>query len=438
MMTRLTANVSLTLALCLPAAGGDASLAAGEGDMVRLGRTATLTRSASEGEEREDAAPRWRFGLVWTTGICCNFSGTGDSRTQAAGDRVAVDRDPSDRAGGATVRWITFPDERLQVCGLPWLEENGPHWWRLPKRAAEKLPPAVARLMRFPTGARIRFSSDTSRLQIRLKASPTLSFGHMSPIGSRGLDAYVDRTYWSSATVTQEGEQELTFFQGAEGGPKEICIYLPSFQEVTVLAVGVDAGAEVGPPAPFAERLPIVFYGSSIAQGACASRPGMSYEAILARRLDADYVNLGFSGSGKAEPEVVELVSRVEACCYVFDLGKSYRTQPADVYAEMLRKIRADHSGVPIVCVTPIFSTRELYDTGYAELSEYVRRAVATAAGQRIESGDREVQLIDGLELLGPADADAFQEGVHPSDLGFALVADRLEPTLRKILRVPR
>ena len=352
----------------------------------------------------------------------------------AAGDQPTADENRSNRGSGSTVQWITLPDARLQICGLPWFEENDPLLWRFPKSAVEELPPAVARLMRFSAGARIRFASNTSSLRVRLKASRVHSFGNMSPIGSRGLDAYVDGTYWGSATVTEEGEQELTFFQGSAGTPKEICIYLPSFQEVIVLAVGVDASAEVGAPAPFAERLPIVFYGSSIAQGASASRPGMSYEAILARRLNLDYVNLGFSGSGKAEPEVVDLVGRVDACCYVFDLGKSYRTQPAEVYAQMLRRIRAAHPDVPLVSITPIFSTREFFDGSYTELSRHVRGVVTIATRQLIDAGDRHLHLVNGLELLGPADADAYQEGVHPTDLGFARIADRLEPLLRRLL----
>jgi hypothetical protein len=258
----------------------------------------------------------------------------------------------------------------------------------------------------------------------------------MSPTGSRGLDAYVDGVYWRSATVAKEGEQELTFFRGAPRKLREITIYLPSYHEVTVSAVGVDGGAEVAPPAPFARRLPIVFYGSSIAQGACAGRPGTSYEAILGRRLNVDFVNLGFSGSGRAEPEVVDLVSRIEACCYVFDLGKSYGTQPADVYAEMLRSIRAAHPGVPLVSITPIFSTREFYDEGFVELSEHVRKVVAKATADMIDAADRDVHLVDGLELLGPQDADGFQEGLHPNDLGFTRIADRLEPTLREVLGI--
>ena len=335
----------------------------------------------------------------------------------------------------APVRWVAFPDEQLEVCGLPWFQQNRPLLWRLPKRSAEQLPPAVQRLMKFPTGARIRFSSDTASLRIRLETPRIHSLSHMSAMGTSGLDAYVDGTYWASATPSREGEQELTFFQGSGRRPKQITIYLPAYQEVTVLAVGIDAGAELSAPAPFAEKLPIVFYGSSIAQGACAGRPGMSYEAILARRLNVDFVNLGFSGSGRGEPEVVDLVNRVEACCYVFDLGKSYRTQPVEVYAQMLRRVRTAHPGVPIVAMTSIFATREWYDADWAELSQYVRDVTKQAAGEMIDAGDAAVHLVDGLELLGPADADGFQEGVHPNDLGFTRIADRLEPTLRQIVR---
>lgn len=354
----------------------------------------------------------------------------------AAGDQPTGAEEHSEGGSGSTVQWIAVSDSRLQICGLPWFEENEPLLWRLPKSSVEELPSAVARLMRFSAGARIRFASNTSSLRVRLDASRVHSFGNMSPIGSRGLDAYVDGTYWGSATVTGEGEQELTFFQASPAKPKEICIYLPSYQEVTVLSIGVDAGAEVGAPAPFAGRLPIVFYGSSIAQGASASRPGMSYEAILARRLNLDYVNLGFSGSGKAEPEVVDLVRRVDACCYVFDLGKSYRMQPADVYGRMLRRVRTAHPEVPLVSITPIFSTREFFDGSYTELSRHVRGVVTSATRQLIDAGDRHLHLVDGLELLGPADADAYQEGVHPTDLGFTRIADRLEPLLRRLLQV--
>jgi len=160
----------------------------------------------------------------------------------------------------------------------------------------------------------------------------------------------------------------------------------------------------------------------------------MTYEAILCRRLNLDYVNLGFGGAGKAEPEVVDLVAELDACGFVFDLGKSFGRQPAEVYGAMLDTIRAAHPEVPLVCITPIFSTREFYDAEYADLSKHVRDVMCEAANPRMQAGDGSIYLVDGLESLGAADADAFQEGVHPTDLGFARIADRLEPLLREAL----
>ncbi len=358
--------------------------------------------------------------------------------TPEAQGPAAADRDRPPAAGreeaGGSMKWIAFPDDRLVVSGLPWFRQNAPRLWRLPEQAAGQLPDAVQRLMRYPAGGRIRFAADTSQLHLRVDAPNVQSMSNMSPLGCRGFDVYVDGVYWCSSRVAETGSQMLPFFQGAERTLREITIYLPSFQEVRVEAVELDADAAIRPPQAFVRPLPIVYYGSSIAQGGCACRPGMSYEAILGRRLGVDFVNLGFSGAGKAEPKVVDLVARVEACCFVLDLGKSFGRQSAEVYGAMLDTIRRAHPDAPLVCVTPIFSTRESYDAGYADLSEHVRDAVRQAVGKRMEAGDRGLYLVEGNDLLGPDDADAFHEGVHPTDLGFMRIADRLEPLLRKVL----
>ena len=126
---------------------------------------------------------------------------------------------------------------------------------------------------------------------------------------------------------------------------------------------------------------------------------------------------------------------QVYSCASELDL-QSYGIQPVQVYADMLRKVRAAHPEAPLVCITPIFSTRELYDPRYVELSQHIRAVVAKAASGMIDAGDANVHLVDGLELLGPSDADCFQEGVHPTDLGFTRIADGLEPVLREALRL--
>jgi hypothetical protein len=348
--------------------------------------------------------------------------------------RTAMPADGAKAAAGKTVRWIAFPDPRFEVRGLPWFAENAPDLWRLPKRAIAKgLPKVVRDLGRSPSGGRIRFASTTSQLRIRARSVGAKERWNMSAFGGSGLDVYVNGVYWKSG-VFPESDLDKTFFEGADRSRKEIVIYLPTYQEVRVLAIGVDADAEIAAARPFALDKPVVFYGSSVCQGSGVCRPAMTYEAIVCRRLNLDFVNLGFGGAGKAEPEVVALVNEIEAACFVLDLGKSYGRQPDAVYGEMLDTIRQKHPSAPIVCVTPIFSTREFYEADYRDLSTHVRDAMRRAARERRDKGDARLQLIEGLELLGAGDADMFHEGVLPTDLGYERMATRLEPALRKAL----
>ena len=332
------------------------------------------------------------------------------------------------------MRWIDFPSAHFEVRGLPWIEENTPRLWRLPGRAAKQVREPVWNLGRFPSGGRIRFPSNTSRLGIRAVYSDFVSRQNMSAIGARGLDVYVDGRYWNSVCAKASGEETHTFFDGASRVEKEMMVYLPLFQELQVLAIGLDEDAEVREAAPFAHSLPVVFYGSSVAQGSGACRPGMTYEAILARNLNLDYVDLGFGGNGRAEAEVVELIAGIEACCFVFDLGKSYGRQPASAYTRMLETIRAAHPDVPLICITPIFSTREMFDADYRDLSLHTRKVVVKAVDKRLAAGDEGICVLEGMDLLGPEDADGFHEGVHPTDYGFYLIAERLSPVVERAL----
>ena len=322
-------------------------------------------------------------------------------------------------------KWVPSAAGRVEVLGLPWFGANTPELWRLPRKAMNAVPEGVRKQARFPAGARLRFRSDTSRLSLRVE-SLTDSPGH-------GIDVYVDGAYWRSVRIA-EPKQTLECFSDAGTTDREITLYLPYRQEVRVPAIGLDEGATLGAGGPFSRTTPLVLYGSSIAQGAGASRAAMSYVALLARRLNLDFVNLGFGGAGKAEAAVVELVASVDACCYVFDLGKSYGAQSGDAYAAMLDTARAARPGVPMVCVTPVLATREFYSAEYVELSRHVLDVMRNAAAERAANDDK-LHLLEGTDLLGPSDTDGFSaDGVHPNDLGFALIAQRLEERIRDLV----
>jgi len=342
----------------------------------------------------------------------------------SAADQPAAKEAPRFSAAGE-MRWLPFPDPQLELRGLPWFQENAPELWRLPQSAKSRIPGGVWSRAVAPDGGRIRFTSSSSQLAIRVQAKA-------APTRPCFVDAYVDDLLAGSARVQRAQPTDLLLFEGKARGGKNITVYLPNNQEIRVLAVGLDADAELKAPPEFATRHPIVCYGSSVLQGSGSDHPATTYPAALARRLNLDFVNLGFAGAGKAEPAVVDLVSQVEASGYILDLGKSYGDQLKDPFVRMLATIRAAHPRVPIFCVTPIYSTYEKTDPAYLAKSVRLRDMMRAAALARREAGDKFTFVVEGLELFGEADKQLFRDPQHPNDEGNELIARRLVPLVEK------
>lgn len=344
-----------------------------------------------------------------------------------ASEKDAADNAKPSASIAGELRWLPFPGPQLELLGLPWFEENAPELWRLPQSARSQIPAGVWKRAVASDGGRIRLSSTTSRLVIRVQ---TVS-AQAKPCF---IDAYINGDYIDSAKALSIQPAELLLFEGKGREPKNITLYLPHNQQIRVLAVGVDADAEVKPPPAFAAKAPVVCYGSSVLQGTGADHPSKTYPAALARRLNLDFVNLGFGGAGKAEPAVVGLVNQLDASCYIFDLGKSYGDQPQEPYARMLATIRAAHPNVPILCVTPIYSTNEPRDAAYQEKSARLRHMMREAAVERRNAGDKFIFVVEGLDLFGEADKKLFRDPQHPNDEGNELIAQRLAPLVEKVV----
>jgi hypothetical protein len=250
------------------------------------------------------------------------------------------------------------------------------------------------------------------------------------------LDIYLNGSFNKSVAVEEvDTEVEIVFFREFKREEREIVIYLPYHQELEIQAIGVDTDATLQSLEPaFQKNLPIVFYGSSICQGSGACKPGMTYSAIIGRSLGLDFVNLGFGGSGKAEPEVVELVSAIPACCYVFDLGRSYGLQDSAPYQAMLHTIRNAHPDAPIICITPTASSRELFTKMETDRSTHTRVVAQEAVEAALSAGISNLHLVNGVELLTFDELDGLSaDGLHPSDMGYNLIAQKLIPILKRV-----
>ena len=211
---------------------------------------------------------------------------------------------------------------------------------------------------------------------------------------------------------------------------------MPSYNEVTALYIGVKEGATVEHGKRYLSDLPIVYYGSSITQGGCASRPGMNYQNIIARRLNLDYVNLGFSGNGKAEDAIVDYMASMDMLAFVsdYDHNAPDAAYLRATHQKMYEKIRAAHPDVPYLMLSkPDFAT------GTYAHSIARRDVVIDTYRYARRMGDTNAYYLDGEGYFrGPEEDCCTVDGTHPNDLGFMKMASCIGKLLDRALRETR
>lgn len=340
---------------------------------------------------------------------------------------------PTHAAAAGELRWHDVRDWGVEGRGF---EDTAAWFDRLPKRAEGVVRDAVWKLSRHSAGMMVRFRTDATEIHADYRVtSSRLAMPHMPATGVSGLDLYATDTdgtsRWVAVVRPTAQEMQVALATGLRPGLRDYSVYLPLYNGTERLSLGTPAGTKFEPLPPRTDR-PVVFYGTSITHGACASRPGMPHPAILGRRLNRPVINLGFSGNGKLEPEVGTFLTELDPAVYVLDclpnmvaLEVKQRTEP------MVRQLRQAHPQVPIVLV-------EDRTYGYSWIRESVRQRNETsrrefrAAYQRlIDAGVEGLWYIDGESLLS---GDDTTDGSHPSDLGFFRHAEVFEPVLRAAL----
>ena len=326
--------------------------------------------------------------------------------------------------------------QRLEVLGLPWWEETKPHLGRLPERFRAQLPRTetggelVWNLSQQPAGARLSFATDARTARLTFRFPPATRMWNMSDEGQRGIDLWVDGTFWRCFAPFGQQEATYTLWDGLPAEPREVLLYLPIYAPVEFASLVCEPeGASVVPIRPcYALDRPLVFYGTSITQGGCASRPSNTWPAMCGRMLNLDHVNLSFSGAARGEPEVAALIAEVDACAYVMDWGVNSKTwqEAAARYGPFLDIIRARRPDAPIICCEPIYSATEAFspDPRLRLIREHI------AGLQR----DELTSALSGYAILGPDDADGLADKTHVNDYGFRLMAEHVAPLLRSVL----
>lgn len=346
--------------------------------------------------------------------------------------RAAVDDDP------AALR-LKPDDARVAIHGLGWYAEDRPAWVRLPMRLKTELPPKVWTLAQVPAGVRLRFATDSAVVGVVATGSSGAAAAHVTAFGSAGVDLYVDRGYRGSAAPDTRGQLRKEWETGRERARREIAIYLPYGRPLALKEIVLQPGASIWPAKPYAIAKPVVYYGSSITQGIAASNAGATYQALLERWLDVDFVNLGFSGNGFGEPVLARAVAEIDAACFVVDYWANPTTEIfRATLPGFIATLRAKHPTTPILVTGPYYNPSEDLpgDAGRRQIEKraFAREFVAA----RRAAGDTRIVHVDGLEMLSREQADGLVDGRHANTLGFYLCAKGLEPYLRAALALPQ
>ena len=325
------------------------------------------------------------------------------------------------------------------VEGRAWPGEERLRWFdRFPASAEGRVTAAVWNLSRDSAGMLVRFKTDATVLWADYTLfKDRLAGANMTAIGASGLDLYArdPAGQWRWVGVTRPAAKTVRqeIIAGLAPGFREYALYLPLYNGIEKLSVGVAAGARFERLAPRTEK-PVVFYGTSITHGASATRPGMVHTAILGRRLDLPVVNLGFSGNGRMDKEVGDFLVRLDAAVFVIDcLPNMNAAAVREKCLPLVRQLRAAHPATPIVLVEDRRNTNSWILPARNQHHTDNHAALRECFEQLQQQGVTRLFYIRGDDLLGH-DGEGATDGSHPSDLGFMRQADIMEPVLRTAL----
>jgi GDSL-like Lipase/Acylhydrolase family/N-terminus of Esterase_SGNH_hydro-type len=329
---------------------------------------------------------------------------------------------------------------KLTVEGLGFKDVKSPYD-RLPGRAEGVVPPAVWNLSQDSAGALVRFTAATTEIRARWTVTNSnLAGANITAIASSGLDLYAKtdagKWRWLGFGQPKFPDSTATLVTGIPAAEREFMVYLPLRNHVTSLEFGVPKGTTIKPaPARAAGSKSIVFYGTSITHGIGASRAGMTHVAILGRTFNREVINLGFSGNGRMEPEVVKFVAELDPAVFVLDclpnMGAQLVTERTVPGVKLLREA---HPNTPILLVEDrniqtgflVEARRKANEANHAAL----REAFAALKAEKIPN----VYYLEGANLLGD-DGEGTVDGSHPTDLGFVRQTAEFERVLRPVLK---
>lgn len=318
------------------------------------------------------------------------------------------------------IRYLNALDAPFDIYGLYRARETG-QYMRMPVNVAKKVSPGVCELSAHTSGARLRFRTDSPYVAIKAELAGRGVMPHMPLSGSHGFDLYVfdgKRDLYQGSFIPPN--DSINSYESVVRFPdvrmREITIHFPLYSGVKELLIGVDENAQTASGRKYRPIKPVLYYGSSITQGGCASRPGNHYPCAIARENNVDFLCLGFSGSARGEREMAEYLAGIPSSVFVcdYDHNTPDNEHLKNTHYNLYKCYRDSNPQTPVIFISkPDISLHSKEDI---QRRDTIYQTYLSARN----AGDDNVYFIDGFSLFsGRRRQDCTVDGCHPNDLGF-------------------
>ena len=324
---------------------------------------------------------------------------------------------------------IKFHNALSEQFSLHGLLYEGGKFRRIPEAVARSVSEGVYYLHANTAGGRLRFKTNSPYIAIHAKLAAINRMTHFTLCGSGGFDLYVDNMHANCFRPPLDMVDGYESVIDIGSGMHEVCIHFPLYTNVKELYIGLSEDAEIHAPTPYRNEKPVVYYGSSITQGGCASRPGTTYQDFVSRELGLDFINLGFSGNARAEDEMADYIKGLDMSAFVYDYD--HNAPDAEhlekTHERMFLAIRAKHPYLPIIMMS-------MPNYRLTPANEKRMQIIKRTYDNALARGDKNVYFIPGPALMEYAGNEGTVDGTHPTDLGFYSMAQALTGVMRDII----
>ncbi len=341
----------------------------------------------------------------------------------------------------SAIEWFSPKEPPFRIAGFAWFESEG-IYRRLLKKPLWSITRRANAQAECGAGGQISFQTNSRRLVIRarfrkngvtLLKTATSLVSLDCYLGPTGRARYCDNTFFAAAPSSGV----RTLFDLPRREMRTVTLNLPLFQAVKKVSIGLEPGSRIAAPAPYDDPRPIVIYGTSITQGCYASRPGMAWTNIVSRRINREFINLGFAGGGCGEPDMARNVASItDPACFVLDYeanGGGFK-RLRKTFPQFIRILRRAHPKVPILAISKIAYPSELIHPENLKARLAGRDVQRDTIRKMKKQGDRRLHFHDASHLLGKDFEECTMDVGHPSDMGFMRIADGLTPVLKRVL----